>query len=106
MIEDLSVFFDAEDFVVPAVRQRVAVADLPVAVIAGMADQEALQGHVMAAQFEARFAAADVLQGDSLVFASDVTAGCTVVIPAGEYRVLRVDRDNDGAEMCAWLGTP
>jgi hypothetical protein len=93
MTEDLSVFFDAVDFAVPVIRQRTSAADLAFNGIVGTADEEALQGNVMAAQRQVHFASADVVEGDTLVIAA---------VPA---RVLRVDRINDGAEMCAYLSS-
>lgn len=103
MPEDMSVFFDDGDFAVPVTRQRTAVADLALSGIPGVVDQEAMQGRVMTAQYELRFARADVAEGDTLVFAEDVMAGAAVVIRAGNYFVLRLDIDNDGSEMCAYL---
>ena len=93
MTEDLSVFFDAADFGVTVIRQRPAALPLAFNAIVGIADQETMQGHVVAAQQEARFASADVVQGD------------TLVVSGTPFRVLRVDRANDGAEMLAYLSS-
>lgn len=92
MVEDLSVFFDGDDFAVSVTRQRPLLADLIFNGIDGVADRETMQGHVMAWQVELHFPAShDVVEGD------------TLVIGAVSYRVLRVDRVNDGAEKLAYL---
>lgn len=91
LAEDMSVFFDVDGFALPVTRQRPAAADLAFAGILGTFDEDALQGHVLAAHTQLCFAAADVAEGD------------TLLIAAAAYTVLRVERIVDGAEMLAWL---
>ena len=92
MDEDLSVFFDTDDFAVAVIRQRPEVPDLAFNGIVGRADQQALDSHAMARKHELRFPAADVIERD------------TLVIGGTSYRVLAdPELENDGAEMCAYL---
>lgn len=92
MLEDLSVFFDADDFAVPVIRQRSDAEDIGFDGILGSADVEAMQGNAMAAKHELLFASNDVVEGD------------TLLIGGTPYRVLADPvRGNDGAEMRAYL---
>ena len=91
MLDDIEVFFDPDDFARTVVRQRGAADDIEFLCIVGTADVEALDGNAIAVERKVQFPVNDVLEGDVLV------------IDLVPFRVLRVDLENDGAEMCAYL---
>lgn len=92
--EDLSVFYDTDDFGCECTRTRGQEAPVTFAAILSVADEEALQGYVVSAVRELRYvtAAVTLLEGD------------VVAIGADTWRVLREGRRvNDGAESVALL---
>ena len=91
MLDDIEVFFDPDDFAKLVVRQRDGVDDLDVYCIGGTADDETLDGNAVVGEHKVQFPASDVIPSDVLV------------IDLVPYRVLKVDRVNDGAEMVAYL---
>lgn len=91
MIEDLSVFFDGDDFAVEVVRERDGVDDLTFFGIDGFSDVDTLQGNVQGDQRTLLMPLLDVLDGDTLLIEG---------VPA---RVLQVETTNDGKQMRAFL---
>lgn len=100
MTYDMSIFFSSPLWSVPATRTRLLAADVVFPVIAGLADQEALDGHVMAPLRQIAFATGpDVIDGDSITLAGTGPRAAF----NGTYRVRRVERVNDGLESRAIL---
>jgi len=105
LAEELSAVFYGDDFACTFVRQRLSMPDQAVVGILGIADDDALEGRVLAAARTLRMpAASDVRAGDVL----EVTAGMpSLGVPAGtRFKVLEVpQRVGDGAEVEALLGS-
>lgn len=103
MDADLSAFFDpADGHVVLCTRSRSAEADVVFHAIIGLADEEALQGRVVAAHRVIAFATGpDLRKGDTVT----VTAlQPWQAVHAGDYRLNEAPRRvSDGAESRATL---
>lgn len=101
--DDLEVFFDAEDFATPWLRQRSGAGDVLVHGILGEEAQDGLQGRLVSANRELLLPTmADVRSGDVLVLQMDLPAlGLT---QGKRYRVEGpMERLSDGAQMVAFL---
>ncbi len=98
--EDLSIFFDPDDFAVGVTRERASAADVTFPAHKSTGEDEALEGHVNSDEIVIHFARADVLEGDVLQIV-DSSVGPDAVA----HRVLSVYPVNDGAEMRALLTT-
>jgi hypothetical protein len=101
--DDLEVFFDAEDFATPWLRQRPGVGDVLVHGILGEESQDGLQGRLVSTNRELLLpTTADVRTGDVLVLQVDMPA---LGLQQGKrFRVEGpVERLSDGAQMVAFL---
>lgn len=97
---DLSDFFDVDDFAISVTRVRPAVADVPFIAIIGVNDEDALLGRATAANRRLHWATGpDVLDDDTITVA--VTGPMAVF--NGSYRVREARRVNDGAESACYL---
>lgn len=103
--DDLAAVFFGADFTAAFLRQRPMAPDVEVAVILGIADDEALDGRALAAVRTARMpATADVRADDALVALHDVP-GFGIAMGA-RLRVLdQPQRVNDGMELEALLSS-
>ena len=103
--EDMAEVFFSDDFATRFERVRAAAAPLAVAGILGIADEEALEGRVIATVRVLRLpAACDVRVGDVLV-ALDSMPSQGIEVGA-RFKVLEPpQRVIDGAEMDALLGS-
>lgn len=98
--DDLSDFFDADDFAISVTRVRPAAADITFAAIIGLADETALLGRSNAAERQLHWATGtDVRESDTIVVA--VTG--PLAVHNGSYRVNDLRRVNDGAESACYL---
>ena len=98
--DDLSDFFDADDFAMLVTRTRPAAADITFLAILGVTDEDALLGRVTAAQRRLHWSTGpDVLEGDTITVA--VTG--PLAVHNGSYAVLEPRRLNDGAESACYL---
>lgn len=103
--EDLSAVFFGPDFTAIFTRQRPAAADVPVAVILGVADDEALDGRAMATTRIAHMSAVADVRADDVLVATQALPGLGVVV-GQRFVVLDVPRRLvDGMEMEALLGS-
>lgn len=103
--EDMTEVFFGDDFAARFVRHRAGAAAKDVVGILGIADEEALEGRVVASARQLRApAVCDVLADDVLEVVDELPA---FGIKAGtRFRVLdKPRRVNDGAEMEALLGS-
>lgn len=97
---DLNAFFDATEFAVTVTRTRLLAADVTFTAIPGLADDEALDGRVVAPMRQIAYATGpDVIEGDTVTL---VGTGAAAVFN-GSYRVRDPRRVNDGAESRAYL---
>jgi hypothetical protein len=101
---DLDTVFFAPPFAHRFARQRPSVADLPVMLIVGLEDVEALDARAIAARRTAHFAAGQDVRVDDLLVALEAVSR---EIPAGSvFKVLEPPRRiNDGMEAEALLGS-
>lgn len=98
--DDLSDFFDVDDFAVEVTRVRPAAADITFDAIIGLADEDALMGRATAAERVLHWPTGpDVLEEDTIVVA--VTG--PLAVHNGSYRVQEPRRFNDGAESACYL---
>ena len=98
--DDLSDFFDADDFAITVTRVRPSAADVAFLAIIGVNDEDALLGRATAANRRLHWATGpDVLEGDTITVA--VTGPMAVF--NGSYQVLEPRRVNDGAESACDL---
>lgn len=103
--DDMRGVFFSDDFAARFQRTRAGQAAQDVVGILGIADDEALEGRVIAAARTLLLpAASDVRSGDTLQALDNLPS---IGVPAGtRFRVLDVPRRvNDGAEMEALLGS-
>ena len=101
--DDLEVFFDAEDFAAPWLRQRPGAGDVQVHGILGEESQDGLQGRLVATRRELLLPSmADVRTGDLLVLQVDLQ-----VLGFKQGKCFRVEgpveRLSDGTQMLAFL---
>lgn len=101
--DDLAVFFDAEDFATPWLRQRPGVGDVLVHGILGEESQDGLQGRLVSTGRELLLpTSADVRQGDFLCIQTDLPA--LGLVRGQRFQVASpVERMTDGAQMVAFL---
>ena len=92
--EDLSVFFDTDEFAIACVRQRAGQPDVPFSGILGVVDQDALQGYAVTAEHQLTYPTAAV----------QLAEGDTIAINAQMWRVRRdPTRVEDGSVSWALL---
>ena len=97
---DLSDFFDADDFAIEVTRVRPLVADVLFLAHVGVSDDDALMARATAAVRRLHWATGpDVLDDDTITVA--VTGPMAVF--NGSYRAREVRRVNDGAESACYL---
>lgn len=99
--DDLSDFFDADDFAITVTRVRPLAADVTFLAIIGLNDEDALLGRATAAARRLHWQTGpDVLDDDTIS-----VAGLTGWMAAfnGSYRAREVRRVNDGAECACYL---
>lgn len=98
--DDLAVFYDLDEFALSATRTRPGVDAVTFAAIPGVVDDEALEGHVMAARRRLAFVTGhDVIDGDTVTL---VGTGALATYN-GQYRVIDPKRVNDGLETVCHL---
>ena len=97
---DLSDFFDADDFAIEVTRVRPLAASVTFLAIVGVNDEDALMARATAANRRLHWATGpDVLDDDTITVA--VTGPLAVF--NGSYRVREARRVNDGAESACYL---
>lgn len=106
--EDLSVFFDTDEFAVTCHKLVAGEPVLPAfAAILSLVDEEALDGYVVGTVRELRYpsaAAPQLAEGTQITTQANATAGTPG--PVLTWRVLRGGRlVNDGSESLAYLTT-
>lgn len=105
LAEDLATVFFGPDFATPFTRQRHAAADVPVVVIIGVADDEALDGRALATTRTALMPATADVRADDVMVAVQAIPG-TGIAAGQRFTVLDTPRRTvDGAEMEALLGS-
>lgn len=105
LAEDLATVFFGPDFAAIFTRQRPAAADVPVALIIGVADEEALEGRALAATRNALMPATADVRADDVLVATQALPGLGVAV-GQRFSVLDMPRRTvDGAEMEALLGS-
>jgi hypothetical protein len=98
--DDLSDFFDEDEFAIEVTRVRASTADATFLAILGVSDGDALLGRAIAPERRLHWATGpDVLEADTIVVA--VTG--PMAVHNGSYRVREPRRINDGAESVAEL---
>lgn len=98
--DDLSDFFDADDFAIEVTRVRPLAADVTFLALVGVNDEDALLGRATAAARRLHWATGpDVREGDTIT----VAALPPMAVHNGSYRVLEPRRVNDGAESACDL---
>lgn len=103
--EDLSTVFYGADFAAIFTRQRPMAADVPVAVILGTTDEDALEGRALATTRTALMPATADVRADDVLVATQALPGLGVVV-GQRFVVLDVPRRIvDGMEMEALLGS-
>ena len=105
LAEDLATVFFGPDFAAIFTRQRPAAADVPVALIIGVSDDEVLEGRALAATRNALMPATADVRADDVLVATQALPGLGVVV-GQRFAVLDTPRRTvDGAEMEALLGS-
>lgn len=102
--DDLSVFFDTDDFAHVCTPSRAGVPGTPFAGVLGTVDESLFDGHITAGTHALRFAtaSAQLLPGDLVVTQATVATGTSP--PSQTWRVHRPpERVVDGAESECWL---
>lgn len=103
--EDMASAFYGPDFTSTFTRQRPAAADVDVAVILGVVDEEALDGHAMAATRKVQMPVTQDVRADDVLVAKEAIAGHGIAM-GSRFRVLdNPRRVLDGMEMEALLGS-
>lgn len=103
--EDMATVFYGSDFATLFTRQRPAAADVDVAVIFGVVDEEALDGRAMAATRKVQMPVTQDVRADDVLVAKEAIPALSIAVGA-RFRVLEnPQRVNDGAEMEALLGS-
>ena len=103
--EDMAAVFYGPDFANTFTRQRPLVADVDVALIFGVVDEEALDGRAIAATRKVQMPATQDVRADDLLVAVQAIPGQNIAAGA-RFRVLdNPQRVNDGMEMEALLGS-
>lgn len=98
--DDLSDFFDADDFAIEVTRVRASVPDITFLAIIGLEEGDALSGRATAASRRLHWPTGpDVRDDDTITVA--VTGPMAVY--NGSYRVHESRRINDGAESACFL---
>lgn len=105
LAEDLSTVFFGADFSAIFTRQRPAVADVQVALIIGVSDDEALEGRAIATTRTVLMPATADVKADDVMVAVQAIPG-TGIAAGQRFKVLDVPRRVvDGMEMEALLGS-
>ncbi len=105
LAEDLAAVFFGPDFATTFTRQRPAAADVSVAAIIGVADDEALDGRALATTRTALMPATADVRADDVLMAVQAIPG-TGIAAGQRFAVLDTPRRTvDGAEMEALLGS-
>lgn len=105
LAEDLATVFFGPDFTAVFTRQRPAAADVPVALIIGVSDDEALDGRALATTRTALMPATADVRADDVLVAGQAIPG-TGIVAGQRFKVLDTPRRTaDGAEMEALLGS-
>lgn len=98
--DDLSDFYDADDFAIAVTRVRPSAADVVFLALVGVSDEDALLGRAIGAARRLHWATGpDVLEGDTIT----VAATGPMAVHNGSYQVLEPRRVNDGAESACDL---
>jgi hypothetical protein len=103
--DDMAAVFFGADFAARFLRHRAAVESKAIAGILGIADEEALEGRVIAAARVLRVPALSDVRVDDVLEVLDAMPALGVLAGA-RFKVLdQPKRVNDGAEMEALLGS-
>lgn len=98
--DDLSDFFDEDDFAIQVTRVRQSAADITFTAILGLTEEDALMGRATAADRVLHWSTGpDVREGDTIV----VAVLGPLAVHNGSYRVQEPRRLNDGAECACYL---
>ena len=102
---DMATVFFGTDFAATFTRQRPLVADVDVMAIFGIADEEALDGRVIAAARTLRMSATSDVRADDVLVAAQAIPGMGVAM-GDRFKVLdEPSRTTDGMELEALLGS-
>ncbi len=103
--DDLGAVFYGPDFAATFTRTRPGAASVNVALILGIADDDALEGRAIAVQRTAQMPASCDVRADDLLEATGDLPG-TGITAGQRFRVLDMPRRiNDGLELEALLGS-
>ena len=103
--DDMAAVFYSADFATAFTRQRPMAPDVAVVAIFGVLDDEAMDGHALAATRVVRMPATQDVRADDVLVAVAAIPGQGIAAGA-RFRVLdNPQRVNDGMEMEALLGS-
>lgn len=98
--DDLSDFFDADDFAIEVTRVRASVPDATFLAIIGLEEGDALSGRATAATRRLHWPTGHDVQDDDTI---TVAVTGPMAVFNGSYRVREPRRVNDGAESACFL---
>lgn len=103
--DDMAAVFYGADFTATFLRQRALVPDAEVALILGIADEDALEGRAIAAVRTARMPATADVRADDVLVAVHAIPGLGIAMGTSLRVLDQPQRVNDGMELEALLSS-